>query len=210
MPGIDNFEAFIVAGILLNLTPGSDTIYILARSIGQGKKAGYYSVFGIVSGAVIHTIFASLGLSAILATSAIAYNVVKWLGVSYLVYLGVKILLDKKSVFNLDTNVYRSQSLKRIYHQGFITNLLNPKVALFYLSFLPQFVSAENTYGALPFLILGLTFMTTGTIWCLFLAYASSFLTQTLRSNSVISKILQKISGFIFICLGVKLVLGER
>ena len=208
--GIENYWGFIVAGIILNLTPGNDTIYILTRSIAQGRKAGYYSVFGIVSGAMVHTIFAALGLSALLAQSALAFSIVKYIGVIYLVYLGIKMLLSKKQIFEIDSLNYQPKNLLKVYKQGFLTNLLNPKVALFYLAFLPQFISPEKTNGAIPFLILGITFMTTGTIWCLFLAYASSLITGTLRKNDKIGSVLQKLSGFIFIGLGIKLLLGKK
>ena len=210
MFGIENYIGFLIAGIILNITPGSDTMYILTRSIAQGKKAGYYSVYGIVTGGLIHTIFASFGLSIILAKSAIAFSIVKYVGVAYLVYLGIKILIDKSNVFENDKSKIVSMNLTKIYRQGVLTNLLNPKVALFFLAFLPQFINPNYTQGALPFLILGLTFMTTGTMWCLFLAYSSSLITGTLRKNDKIGKIMQKLSGLIFVGLGLKLMTNKQ
>lgn len=205
MFGIENYIEFLLAGIILNLTPGSDTMYILTRSIAQGKKAGYYSVYGIVTGGLIHTLFVSLGLSIVLAKSALAFSIVKYVGVAYLVYLGIKMLIDKSSIFESDTSKIEKLDLIKIYRQGAMTNLLNPKVALFFLAFLPQFVNPDYAQGAIPFLLLGLTFMTTGTIWCLFLAYSSSLITKTLRNNDKISKVMQKLSGLIYIGLGLKL-----
>lgn len=210
MFGIENYIAFIIAGILLNLTPGADTIYIITRSIAQGKKAGYYSVFGIVTGGLVHTLFAALGLSVILAKSALAFSIVKYLGVAYLFYLGIKMLIEKSTFSENKITHVKPLELNKIYRQGILTNVLNPKVALFFLAFLPQFINVNYAQGAVPFLILGLTFMTTGTIWCLFLAYASSQISNTLRSNNRISNIMQKISGLIFIALGLKLLFTKQ
>jgi RhtB (resistance to homoserine/threonine) family protein len=210
MFGIENYFGFIIAGVILNLTPGSDTIYILTRSIGQGKKAGYFSVYGIVTGGLIHTMFASFGLSIILAKSALAFSIVKYCGVAYLIYLGIKMIVDKSSIFENNDSKIERLDLKKIYRQGVLTNVLNPKVALFFLAFLPQFINPDYAQGAIPFLILGLTFMTTGTIWCLFLAYSSSMITKTLRKNDKIGKVMQKLSGLIFIGLGLKLLTNKQ
>lgn len=209
MLGIDNYFGFLIAGIILNLTPGADTIYILTRSVSQGRKAGFYSVFGITTGSMIHTTFAALGLSIILAKSATAFSIVKYAGVAYLVYLGIKMITEKRNTFESHTGTVEQTDLKKIYRQGVFTNLLNPKVALFFLAFLPQFINPDNTNGPLPFILLGITFMTTGTIWCLFLAYSSSVITKTLRNNDKIARFMQKISGMVFIALGIKL-LAER
>ena len=210
MFGIENYLGFIFAGIILNLTPGADSIYIMTRSIAQGKKAGIYSVLGVSSGGLIHTIFASIGLSIILAKSATAFMIVKYLGVGYLIYLGIKMIVEKSNLFESNSQKFDKLNLWKIYRQGLITNVLNPKVAIFFLAFLPQFIDPNNTNGAVPFLILGLTFMTTGTLWCLFLAYASSLITKTLRNNNRIGKIMQKVSGFIFVGLGLKLFLSKQ
>ena len=205
MFGIDNYFAFVIAGILLNLTPGADTIYILTRSVAYGRRAGIYSVLGISTGCLVHTIFAAFGLSMILSTSALIYNIIKFVGAGYLIYLGIKMYFDKSNLFENQEIKPERNNLFQIYKQGLITNVFNPKVALFFLSFLPQFISANDTYGSIPFLILGATFFTTGTLWCLFLAYSSSLMTHALRRNKSISRILQKVSGAIFVGLGLKL-----
>ena len=210
MLGIVNYSGFVIAGIILNLTPGVDTMYILTRSVSQGKRAGYYSVFGIGTGALIHTTLGSLGLSLILAKSATAFLIVKYLGVGYLVYLGVKMILAKSNQFDNDKQKLEKLDLKKIYRQGVITNVLNPKVALFFIAFIPQFIDPYYAKGPLPFLLLGLTFMTTGSLWCLFLAYSSSWITRMLRGNDKIGKYMQKISGLIFIGLGLRLLLNEK
>ena len=209
MQGIENYFGFVIAGILLNITPGNDTVYVLTRSIAQGKKAGIYSVLGISAGCLVHILFAALGLSTILSTSAFAFSIVKYVGVVYLTYLGIKMIIDKSSLdINLSENS-TEQNFKTFY-QGALTNIFNPKVALFFLSFLPQFINTDVASNAFPFLILGLTFLTTGTLWCLFLAYSASFLSSRLNKNKNIEKYLKKISGLVFILLGIKLALTKN
>lgn len=209
--GIVNFEAFIIAGILLNLTPGADTMYILGRSIAQGKKAGLYSALGISTGAIIHCLFAVMGLSIILAKSAFAFQIVKYIGAAYLIYLGVKMLRNStKEKFELIEGA-NNLSHKKIYYSGILTNVLNPKVALFFLAFLPQFIDPNYIHTpALPFLILGLTFIFTGTVWCLILAFFASKLSHKIRENFRFKKWLDRITGGIFIALGISLALSEK
>ena len=163
MFGITHYETFLLAGIILNITPGSDTIYILSRSISQGRTAGFYSVLGISSGIAVHTLLAALGLSAILAQSAMAFTLVKLAGAIYLGYLGITTLRAKNNPLVLAATTAISN--KDIYLQGLLTNVLNPKVALFFLSLLPQFIDQQNSYGIVPFILLGVTFIVTGTLW---------------------------------------------
>lgn len=210
MFGIINFGAFLIAGIILNLTPGVDTMYILGRSISQGKKAGVLSALGIASGALVHCVFAALGLSIILAKSALAFEIVKYAGAAYLIFLGIKMLISKSDgKFELK-NENEQTNHRKIYISGVFTNILNPKVALFFLAFLPQFIDPNYTQSSLPFLILGLTFVFTGTIWCLTLALFASKLSNKIRGNYKIKKWLDKITGGIFIALGIKLALSEK
>jgi RhtB (resistance to homoserine/threonine) family protein len=207
MNGIENYIGFVIAGLILNLTPGADTIYIITRSVAQGCKAGIYSVLGIGTGAICHTLFAAFGLSLILMKSVLIFSIIKYLGVAYLIYLGIKMILDKSSIFENESMKFENVDLIKIYRQGFLTNLLNPKVAIFFLSLMPQFIKPEYVNGPIPFVILGLTFITTGTIWCLFLAYSASSMTKILRKNNKIGRIMQKLSGGIFIALGLQLLL---
>lgn len=211
MYGIENYYAFVVTAIILNITPGADTIYILTRSISQGQKAGVISVLGIVSGAFIHVILAVFGLSAILAKSIVVFTIVKWIGALYLLYIGVQLLFSKSSLFKMEE---KSNSVEenyfRIYRQGLFTNLLNPKVALFFLSLLPQFIAATHINNSFPYLLLGFTFIATGTIWCMFLALFSSKMSEVFRSTPSISKWLSKISGSVFIGLGLQLLFSKQ
>lgn len=208
MFGISHYEIFIITGIILNLTPGSDTIYILSRSIAQGNKAGFYACLGISTGCAVHTVLAALGLSVILAQSAMAFMAVKVAGALYLGYLGITALFTKEnSILSLDDS---TRSSWEIYLQGMLTNVLNPKVAPFFLSFLPQFIDASNSYGIIPFIILGITFLTTGTIWCLLLVAFSSRVTAFLRQSNTAANWMNKICGGIYLLLGVKLLNAER
>jgi threonine/homoserine/homoserine lactone efflux protein len=210
MFGIINFETFVIAGLLLNLTPGVDTMYILSRSIAQGKKAGVYSALGIATGALFHVVFATLGLSIILAQSALAFEIVKYLGAGYLIYLGVKTLLNTNhDTFNLEQKSTRISN-KKIYISGILTNILNPKVALFFLAFLPQFIDPSHAHNSLPFLILGAVFLFTGTGWCLILALFAAKLSDKIRENYTIKFWLDKITGAVFVLLGIKLAMSKQ
>ena len=212
MFGIENYLGFIMAAILLNLTPGTDSMYIITRSISQGQTAGFYSVLGITSGILVHTLLASLGLSVLLANSPTAFMLVKYIGASYLCYLGVKMLISKQPPLIAaslpdDEKPKPVQPLYhwQIYKQGVLTNTFNPKVALFFLAFFPQFIDASYAYSMVSFVILGLTFAVTGFIWCLCLALLASKFSENLRKNPSIEAILNKISGVVFIGLGIRL-----
>lgn len=206
MFGIEHYWIFVLSGVILNITPGADTMYILTRSIAQGKNAGVVSVLGISTGGLIWTLLTAFGLALILISSHTAFNIVKYAGALYLACLGISILLKQKTFTYSDPKIEKAD-LSVIYFQGVFTNLLNPKVALFFLSFLPQFINTEQAKSPVPFLILGGTCLTTGTIWCLFIACAASYFTSSIRKNPNISKILQIISGLIFIGLGLNLAL---
>ncbi|HDR7798491.1 TPA: LysE family translocator [Bacillus tropicus] len=202
MYGIINYEVFLLTGILLNLIPGADTMYIVGRSVSQGRKAGVYSVFGIITGSLVHTLLVAFGLSIILTKSVVLFNTIKVIGVIYLVYLGIKMILDKTNIaFQAPSN---KLNIRKIYLQGLLTSLTNPKVSLFFIAFLPQFIDTKAS-GPIPFIILGITFTVTGLLWCLFVAYFSSYVTKKLRGNQKVGMILNKVTGLIFIGMGLKL-----
>lgn len=203
MYGIINYEVFLLTGILLNLIPGADTMYIVGRSISQGRKAGVYSVFGIISGSLIHTLLVAFGLSIILTKSIMVFNIIKIAGVIYLVYLGIRMLLDKTNA-SFSASESNKQNIRKIYVQGMLTSLTNPKVSMFFIAFLPQFIEA-NANGPIPFLILGFTFSLTGLLWCLFIACFSAYVTSKMKGNQRFGLYLNKITGIIFIGLGLKL-----
>ncbi|MED3911868.1 LysE family translocator [Peribacillus simplex] len=203
MYGIINYDVFLLTGILLNLIPGADTMYIVGRSISQGRPAGVYSVFGIITGSLIHTLFVAFGLSIILTKSVILFNAIKIVGVIYLMYLGIRMLIDKTNA-SFDISPSSKLNIRKLYIQGLLTSLTNPKVSLFFIAFLPQFIDTKVS-GPIPFIILGLTFTITGFLWCLFIASFSSYATKKLRGNQKVGMILNKITGIIFIGMGLKL-----
>ena len=200
--GIENYLGFVVAAVLLNMTPGSDTIYILTRSIAEGRKSGVASALGINTGVLVHTVLVSVGLSAVLMGSAVAFNALKIAGAAYLVVMGVRAIASKQPLVDVDGSSEKVGSLGKVYRQGVLTNALNPKVALFFLALLPQFVSAGNAFGPLPFLLLGLTFFCTSTVWSLILVAASSAASGFLRTNAAFKKWSSKVSGVIYVVLG--------
>src|SRR5256885_1449597 len=204
MFGIHDFGLFLAAGILLNLTPGPDTVYILGRSIAQGRGAGIASALGISLGSIFHTCAAALGLSAILATSALAFGTIKLIGGAYLIFLGIKMILDRRKQLSLPSN-FRRRTTIAAFRQGILTNVLNPKVALFFLAFLPQFIDPASHAKLLAFLMLGFTFVVTGTIWCLILAWFASALSERLRTNEAIAQWLNRTVGALFVFLGLRL-----
>ncbi len=210
MTGIIHFETFLLTGILLNLTPGNDTIFILTKSIGQGKKAGIVSALGIGTGSMVHTILAAFGLSVIIAQSILLFNIIKYAGAAYLLYIGYKMLIDKSQLNNGDITGSKSIDYFKIYRAAIYTNVLNPKVALFFIAFLPQFIDPTLKNTVLPFLALGLTFITTGMIWCLILATFASAIFARLKNNKKISRYINKICGLALIALGVKVALTDR
>jgi RhtB (resistance to homoserine/threonine) family protein len=204
MFGIHDFGLFLAAGVLLNLTPGPDTVYILGRSIAQGREAGVASALGICVGSIFHTCAAALGLSASLATSSVAFVAIKLLGGAYLMFLGIKLLFDRRRELSLPSN-FRQRTSAAAFRQGVLTNVLNPKVALFFLAFLPQFIDPATNNKLLAFVTLGFTFVTTGTIWCLVLAWFASSFSERLRASETVGHWVNRAIGALFIFLGARL-----
>lgn len=209
MFGIHDFFIFLIAGISLNLLPGPDTMYILGRSIAQGRYAGFMSVLGISTGGLVHTTAAALGLSAILVASSFAFGVVKWAGAAYLVYLGLQMILSRNPEMHIDAGEMQRADLWTIYRQGLITNLLNPKVAMFFMAFLPQFVAQDHASSPLPFLLLGSVFIFTGTLWCLFVAFIAAAASKAFRSRARSIQIARRVTGMVFVGLGIRLALQD-
>jgi threonine/homoserine/homoserine lactone efflux protein len=209
MFGIHDFGLFLVTAILLNLAPGPDTAYILGRSIAQGREAGIASALGISAGTILHTCAVALGLSAILATSAVAFGVIKLLGGTYLIFLGIKMILERSGELSLPSN-FRRRTTAAAFRQGVLTNVLNPKVALFFIAFLPQFVDPASGAKVFAFLFLGLTFVTTGTIWCLILAWFASAFSKRLRTNRTVAQWLNRTAGALFVFLGMRLAIAKQ
>jgi threonine/homoserine/homoserine lactone efflux protein len=205
MFGIHDYWLFIGAGILLNLTPGQDTMFILGRSLSGGLRSGIASAFGIAVGSICHTLAAALGFSAIIATSATAFTIVKLLGAGYLIFLGIRMLMSRASPQPDNPAAARSSAPWSCFRQGILTNVLNPKVALFFLAFLPQFIDPSSSTKALAFLSLGATFITTGLIWCLVLASAAARLRSFFVRNPNVRTLIDRVTGALFLTLGVRL-----
>lgn len=202
-----NFALFLTTTLTLCVIPGPDMLYVMARSIGQGRKAGIVSALGFSIGLLAHTCAAALGLSALLMSSTLAYSLVKYLGAAYLIFLGVSMLLSKKGIGSLDT--LKQASLKRIFSQAIITNLLNPKIVLFFLAFLPQFVDISKGAVAWQIIFLGIIFNTIGTLWNISIAFMSGFLGDWLRNRPRFSRLQQWFTGGFLIFLGVHMVFSE-
>src|SRR5688572_14581097 len=208
MFGTQHLALFIASGILLNITPGQDTLYIIGRTVSQGRRAGVLSVLGISSGSVVHTIAAAYGLAAILATSANAYVVIKFTGAAYLAYLGVRMMLSGP-IAGEAAPEFGADSGWSIYRAGLLTNVLNPKVALFFLAFLPQFVAPTAESRVLAFLFLGAIFIVNGTLWCLVLVWGASTVSARLRRHAARGAIVKRATGAVFVGLGVRLAVSK-
>jgi threonine/homoserine/homoserine lactone efflux protein len=213
MFGIHDLALFVVSGLLLNIMPGPDSLLIMTRSATQGWRAGSAAALGIGTGTFVHIVGAALGLSAILATSAAAFTVVKLLGAAYILYLAVGMLLTKRGDKRGDgvekQLVIAPLPLRRIYGQGILTNVLNPKVALFFLAFVPQFIDANAPHKALAFLILGAIFNINGMLWCHALALFTAQARARLKLNPAVTQWLNRATGGLFVWLGVKLALAK-
>ncbi|UCE60448.1 MAG: LysE family translocator [Phycisphaerales bacterium] len=207
MFGTQNLATFVSVGILLNLTPGPDTMYILARGAAQGVRAGVLSALGISTGGLIHTLAAATGLSIILASSATVFTIIKYVGAAYLIALGIGMLLRKVDPHSSAGKSSNGRDGWTVYRQGALTNVLNPKVAVFFLAFLPQFVDPSSGHTVIPFVILGCIFVTTGTIWCVLVGALAGKMSLVLRTKRSVQLALNRISGAVFIALGGKLAL---
>lgn len=210
MFGVTDLGLFIVSGLALNMIPGPDSLYVIGRSAGQGFRAGSVAALGIGSGTLIHIFAAAFGLSAILATSAMAFTIIKIIGCVYLLYMGIVMLLSKKNTLNRERQSKVEASLSSIFYQGFLTNVLNPKVALFFLAFVPQFIAIDAPNKALSFLFLGLVFNLNGMIWCHFLAWSSSSIGRRVRQNTRMTLFLTKCTGGLFLYFGIRLAFAKQ
>jgi RhtB (resistance to homoserine/threonine) family protein len=220
MFGIVHFPFFVAAVFLLNVTPGPDTAYIVGRSVAQGRGAGLMSALGICTGCCVHTIACAFGLTAVLAASATAFTVIKFAGAIYLIYLGVRLAFASPAKAQAgneaDANAAQagaaqaSKPLRQLFLQGFWTNVLNPKVVLFFVSFFPQFVSSESEHKTLAFLTLGGVFVAMSIVWCLFLVWVASGVTRRLGGKPSVKKWLDRVVGTAFVGLGLRLAAATR
>lgn len=216
MYGIHDLTLFIISGLLLNIMPGPDSLLIMTRSAAQGWRAGSAAALGIGAGTMIHIFAAALGLSALLSTSAAAFTVVKWVGAAYIIYVGIGMLRarlrgDAEAKTDDPTPAAATRlPYRKIFFQGFLTNVLNPKVALFFLAFVPQFISADSTSKPLAFIILGCIFNFNGMLWCHGLAVFTAFASARLKLKPLVALWLNRVTGGLFVALGLRLALAEQ
>jgi threonine/homoserine/homoserine lactone efflux protein len=201
MPNPSTFSVFALAALGLLVIPGPSVTYIVTRSIHQGRVAGLVSVLGIHTGSVVHVVAATLGLSAVLVSSSAAFHVVKLAGATYLIALGVRTLLRREDAHDGDTRV--PHRLSRVYAQGVIVNVLNPKTALFFLAFLPQFVDAERGSVAIQMMVLGMVFIGLGLLSDSTYALLAARLGGWLRSRPRFARRRRQFTGSMYIALGV-------
>lgn len=209
--GIHDLWLFLMAGLLLNITPGPDLALIIARSTQQGPRAGIVAALGVGVGAFVHIAAAAIGISALLVTSALAFTALKWAGALYLTYLGLQLL---RSSFPNKTPLQAmaplaATGLRQIFVQGALTNVLNPKVAIFFLAFLPQFVSTDAPSKVAAFIALGLLFDAVGTVWNVAVAWFAGRLAAS-SGSARLRAWLARATGVIFVGVGVKLALTEH
>lgn len=207
MPDSHSLLLFLAAGLALNFTPGPDMLYVAARGAAEGRAAGIVSALGIGAGTLVHIALVALGLAALLSAVPVAYATVRLAGAAYLIYLGVRAL---RSRADLTTPRVKAAPLLAIFRQGVLTNVFNPKVALFFLAFLPQFIDSSRGNPALQVVALGLLFDTTGTLVNLAVGIGSSSAAARLRGAGRTSAALHKITGVLFIGLGIRLAFSSR
>jgi len=209
----DQLLLFIAAGLLLNLTPGPDVLYIVSNALRSGVRAGIAAAFGITAGCFVHIFAAALGVGALLAASATAFTVLKWLGAGYLLFVGVRLLLSRQpTAMDLRANnarPIRTNGLKDVFFQGFWTNALNPKVALFFLAFVPQFIGAGVEHKTIAFLLLGLVFNFNGLLVNIGWAAAAAWLASRVGAVQRAMHWLDRLAGALFIGFGLKLAFSD-
>lgn len=203
MDGIINFPLFFISSLILIMVPGPDFIYVTTRGISDGNRAGVLSALGISTGLMIHTLFAAFGLSAIIQASRTAYVVVKYIGAGYLIFIGIKMLINKRKSGDNDT-VLMSKG-KNVFTQGIITNVFNPKAIVTFIAFLPQFVGVNIHHPVLQFTFLGVVLALMAGIWFGFVGYFAGTLGEFIRRNRAVQNWMKYLSGSIMIGLGLRL-----
>lgn len=200
--GIENFLAFGITALVFIITPGMDTVFVLNKSISQGKLSGAYAALGVNAGVMVHTLFAAVGLSFLIAQSPYAFITIKYLGAAYIIYIGIRQLI---TINKSGSTAHQNPTISRKgdFISGFWTNVLNPKVALFFLAFFPQFINPEQIKNPVPFLILGLSYAIMGVLWYLCLSYFAGSLSRKSQNSPKVSIWINKTSGVLFILMGI-------
>lgn len=213
MPDAQHLMLFVLAGLLLNLTPGPDVLYIVTSALRSGARAGVVAGLGITAGCFVHVFAAAVGVGALLAASATAFTMLKWLGAAYLLWVGARLLLGRAAPPSADLQALArtppQSSLAAVFRGGFLTNVLNPKVAIFFLAFVPQFIAPDTEQKALAFVLLGTLFnvnsIAVNSGWALAAAWMA-------RHGAVQRGMhwLDRVAGAMFVAFGLKLALSEN
>ena len=204
--GIINYGAFIAASLILVLTPGPDFLYVLGKSITGGVRIGIASALGVSGGLFVHTLLVAFGLSVILASSSTVFWIIKICGACYLVFMGIRTILSKdKLILAAQKNDVKNEVLGRAFGQGVLTNVMNPKIILFFLAFLPQFINPASVSGALPFLVLGFSYIVMSTIWTIIIAAGAGQFKRFLDARPRVSTVTNKVAGVLYIVLGLSI-----
>ena len=206
---IDNFYLFLTVSLLINLSPGPDMIYTAARSLSQGIRAGILSALGIFAGCLFHITAAVFGLSKIIEQSVLLFSIIKYAGAAYLIYLGVRSFFSKKKTKE-EIEALPTLTGRKIFLQGMLTNILNPKVAVFFLSFLPQFINPHSNYLTEQIAFLGLWFDLQGAVTLMVVACAVGAFKNILQKNATFWNWQEKITGLILFALGVKMFFSKK
>ena len=209
MLGIHDLGLFVAAGLLLNITPGPDNAYITGRSLQLGWRGGAAAAIGVGCGCLVHVFATAVGLSALLAASSVAFNAIKLIGGAYLCYMGVRMLLSRGETETAGQGSAPTVTLRQVFWQGALTNVLNPKIALFFLAFLPQFVDAGAPHKPFAFLLLGVIFVLNGTLWCLGVAAFAAKAAARMRRSSGSMRWLNRGIGALFVALGIRVALMD-
>lgn len=210
MPELPQLLLFIAAGWLLNLTPGPDVLYIVSHGLRSGARAGMVAALGIISGCFVHVFAAAAGLSALLATSATAFTVLKWIGAAYLLWMGVKLLFSGGGRLELEGASAPETNLWAVWRRGFLTNVLNPKVALFFLAFVPQFIRPDAAHPAWNFLLLGVLFNLNSLPINLGYAWLAAWAARRLHTLQHAMGWMDRAAGALFIGFGLRLAFTDH
>ncbi|CAH0997464.1 hypothetical protein EMA8858_03597 [Emticicia aquatica] len=207
MPDFQQFTLFVLAALMLNITPGNDMVFVISRSLSYGTKAGIFAAFGIGLGCFVHIFASVVGLSVIIRQSEILFNIIRYAGAAYLIYIGFRSFIEKPSTMIFSQNKSDTKTNLKTLQQGAITNVLNPKVSLFFLAFLPQFINNHSADITNQILFLGLWFNFSGTVVNILIALLFSKIVAKLSNFQQFWKIQNKISGAVLIGLGLQIAL---
>jgi threonine/homoserine/homoserine lactone efflux protein len=209
MDGIVNFYLFLASAFFIIALPGQDFFYVLSRGVAMGKRAGVISAFGISVGILVHTLLAAFGLSVVIQASALAFNIIKYAGAGYLLFLGIKTLRSNGNMFEADTAAKPVQA-RGIFVQGVLTNVFNPKALIVFIAFLPQFIDGQISNPISQFLILGLILAGIAIVWFSIVGYFAGLIGSVARKNRFLQHFIKYASGLLLIVLGLRLAFEKR